>query len=605
LATANVPSALLGLPIPPEWPAFLSEFTPGNLRNRKLETFTRMIFSALVDADYLDTEEFMEVARSDTRSSWEPLSEYIGPLEEFIGELSGRTSKGRVNSVRAAVLEWCRKASASPQGVFTLTVPTGGGKTLSGLSFALRHARRHSLSRVIMALPFISIIDQTADTLRRVFDPTFGTRAFVEHHSAIRPVHDTTLNRLASENWDSPLIVTTQVQLFESMFSNRPGAARKLHNLAKSVIILDEVQSLPMGLLDPLLDQLRELAMNYGTSILLMTATQPALHKRRLGTLDFPGFDPAPTEIVPQNEMAGLFKSLDRTETRWPVGKTPTTWNALATEIVAEPQVLAVVHRRDDARILWQEVSSTSGEPPFHLSALMCPAHRQRVLDEIRGRLHSGDTCRVVSTQLIEAGVDVDFPVVYRAMAGLESLAQTAGRCNREGRLDKGSFRIFRAPTEPPRLLRNHRDVADVMHEGDPVLSLSDPEVFRSYFDRLYAQSSLDVRGVQPLREALKFRATAEAFTVIDDSSIPIVIPYRREGEGAVAAFRAAGPSRDRLRALQRFTVGVYPDQARIIEARGAIELLHDMVRVLVSTVDYDEDLGLRLEAEPFESWIA
>ena len=590
-----------------EWPSYLLAPGRSEERNRRLETFIRMLLSALADADFLDTEAFFEAgstpseSRPELRKGWPALSEYEPILRLHLEHLEATCDRSKVNERRRQVLSWCLDAGAGPQGTYTLTVPTGGGKTLSGLAFALAHARRHVLSRVVIALPFLSIVDQTASKLREIFGPHFGARALLEHHSSIDPVRENPWNRLASENWDAPLIVTTQVQLLESLFSNRPSSCRKLHNLAGSVIILDETQSLPVSLIAPILDQLQQLAADYRVTLLLMTATQPALHRRQLGGVVFPGFHPQPTEIVPEGALPNLFRTLKRVRVVWPESREPVAWSNLARELAAEEQVLAVVHRRADARELWRALGEISVERPLHLSALMCAAHRQGVLAEVGKRLRAGASCRVVSTQLIEAGVDVDFPVVYRAMAGLESLAQTAGRCNREGRLPEGRLRVFHAPTEPPRLLQEHRNLAISMLEADPTLDLDDPAVFRAYFDRLYASHSLDARGIQALRKDLRFRETATRFRVIDDATVPIVVPFGREGRRALDALRFAGPSRETLRGIQRFVVGVYPEAANRMKADGVIELMNDTVWALRSDADYDRHLGLveRTISEP------
>jgi CRISPR-associated endonuclease/helicase Cas3 len=582
-----------------EWPPYLLAPGRSEERNRRLETFIRMLLSALADADFLDTEAFFEAgstpseSRTELRKGWRALSEYEPILRSHLNHLEATCDRSKVNERRRQVLRWCLDAGAGPQGTYTLTVPTGGGKTLSGLAFALSHARRHSLSRVVMALPFLSIVDQTASKLREIFGPLFGERALLEHHSSIDPVREKPWNRLAAENWDAPLIVTTQVQLLESLFSNRPSSCRKLHNLAGSVVVLDEAQSLPVSLIAPILDQLQQLAADYRVTLLLMTATQPALHRRQLGSVLFPGLHPQPREIVPEGTLPDLFRALKRVRIIWPESKEPVAWPNLARELATERQVLAVVHRRVDARELWRALSEVSGERPLHLSALMCAAHRQGVLAEIRERLRAGASCRVVSTQLIEAGVDVDFPVVYRAMAGLESLAQTAGRCNREGKLTEGRLRVFHAPTEPPRLLQEHRNLAASMLEADPTLDLDDPAVFRAYFDRLYASHSLDARGIQALRKDLRFRETATRFRVIYDATVPITVPYGLEGRRALDALRFAGPSRETLRGIQRFVVSIYPEVANRMKSDRAIELIHDTVWALRSDADYDQNLGL------------
>ena len=600
--------------VPVEFPAWLSAYQrPGVSEveiRRAFEFLVRMTFSALVDADFLDTEAFAEQwsagGRATTRRAWRPLADYEQPLESYLETLSSKESSP-VNLQRRRVVAWCREAAAMPPGAFSLTVPTGGGKTLASLVFAIRHARLHGLDRVIFALPFLSIVDQTADVLRGVFKTEIGEPALVEHHSSIQPERHTRANRLASENWDAPLVVTTQVQLFESLLANRPAACRKLHNLANSVLILDEVQSLPVGLLDPILEVLQALRANYGTSLLLMTATQPGLHRRPLGPWPAPRpwLDPPPTEIVPQEEAATLFASLDRVRVEWPQDDHPREWADLARMVATETQVLVIVHRRDDARDLWTEVKQFA-PGVVHLSALMCPAHRREVIARIKGALSSGSECRVVSTQLIEAGVDVDFPVVFRAMAGLESLAQSAGRCNREGRLpQRGRFVVYNAPTEPPGLLRHHRDIALVMLRGEPGLSLTSPATFRAYFDRLYSQQETDAQGIGAKRASLRFQETARTFRMIDDATTTVIVPWGRVGRQAIETFRHAGPSRERMRALQPFGVGVYPEALRELSSRGLVESLHDTAVCLISEEHYHPVFGLDLRPEDFQAHFA
>jgi CRISPR-associated endonuclease/helicase Cas3 len=588
-------------PAPPEHPA------PREYVNRRFETFVRMLFSALVDADRLATESFIEHAQglppsSVQRSLWLPLEEYVAPLDVHLAGLD-RLRATPVNTARRQVLAWCREAAAGPQGAYSLTVPTGGGKTLSSLAFALAHARAHRLGRIIVALPFISILDQTADVFQRIFSETLGSDVLVEHHSNLHPQRATLLNGLASENWDAPLVVTTQVQLFDSLFSNRPRDCRKLHNLARSVVVLDEVQTLPVGLLAPILDQLQQLCSNYGTTLLLTTATQPALHSRQLGPHVFEGLDPAPMEIVPAAAAGGLFSALDRVDVCWPDAAVPTPWPEIADALLSERQALAIVHSRKDARALWEACRRRSKDGAHHLSALMCAAHRRQHIGEIKRRLEADEECRVVSTQLIEAGVDVDFPVVFRAMAGLESLAQAAGRCNREGKLAdkgmKGRLVVFTAESEPPPGLRQHYEIAKTMLAGRPELNLFQPSTFREYFDRLYGTNSRDAHAIQPLREALRFNATANAFRMIDDSGAAVFVPFDRGAERAIDEFRYAGPSRDRFRKLQPFGVSVAPWTLGDLIRQGAVEQLHETIYVLNSSVHYDAALGLIVEPDP------
>jgi CRISPR-associated endonuclease/helicase Cas3 len=598
----------------PSFPQFL-EKAAANKQKRSYEFLTRMIFSALVDADYLDTEEFMERVgeRSSHRSGWPRIRDYLAPLDRELTELS-RSSAGSVTvrEARANVVQWCRNAAIETRGTFSLTVPTGGGKTLAALAFALGHAAHHGLERIIIVLPFLSIIDQTVAVLRRIYS-SFGDRALIEHHSSVKPEQETLRNRLASENWDAPLIVTTQVQFFESLFARRPGLCRKLHNIANSVVILDEVQTLPIGLMNPMLDALQELSLNYGTTLVLTTATQPSLHARQLGAERFAGLAPPPREIVPPGEIEILFESLRRVEVTWPAStpkgedRIPVDWPSLARRISTFPQVLAIVHKRDDARDLWGEVEALA-QGTLHLSALMCPAHRRKVLATIHSTLEKKQACRVISTQLVEAGVDVDFPIVFRAMAGLESLAQSAGRCNRNGSLPAGRFEVFHAPTLPPQSLRSHQRTAEIMLESarneGREFDLFSPSLFRTYFDRLYAREDRDAQCVQQSREMLFFETTAERFRMIPDETTTIFVPYE-DGRESIEHFRASPPNRDTLRHLQPFGVSIYERDLKTLKDRGAIELVHETVWVLSVADDYHSTFGLNVAGEAFRGWFA
>jgi CRISPR-associated endonuclease/helicase Cas3 len=578
---------------------------------RSFEFLVRMCFSALVDADFLDTESFVDrteqAGRLANRRVWRSLSDYEPVIEAHFSAL-GRLPPTPVIAQRQRVLEWCRSAAGGPRGAYSLTVPTGGGKTLSSLAFALRHAAVHGHHRVIVASPFLSILDQTADVYRDVFEPTLGRPVLVEHHSNVEAERDTRVNRLATENWDAPLVVTTQVQLFESLFANRPGACRKLHNVANSIIVLDEVQSLPVGLLDPMLDVLQQLRTNYGSTLLLTTATQPAFHRRSIGGWPEPKpwLDPAPTEIVPAAELPGLFSALERVRVEWPAAEEKTEWPDLAYAIAQERQVLAIVHRREDARVLWEEVDQIA-PGTMHLSARMCPAHRREVLARIRSVLDSGGPCRVVSTQVVEAGVDLDFPVVFRAMAGLEALAQSAGRCNREGKLaTPGRFSVFNSITEPPKGLQPNRDVARTMLRAEPNLSLTSPETFRAYFDRLYAlKNATDSLHIQASRAGLMFKKVAEDFRMIDDATTTVFIPWRKSGKRAIDVVRYAGPNRERMRALQPFGVSVFPHTLRELAARGLVETLHETITCLLSDEYYHPVVGLDDRPDGFRAHFA
>ena len=356
-------------------------------------------------------------------------------LVRFNAHMQGLQGDGAVNEVRRRVLADCRQAGRlRERGVFMLTAPTGCGKTLAGMGFALEHAVARGMARVIVVIPYTSIIDQNA----KVYRDVFGTENVIDHHASLDPKRETGRNRIACENWDAPVIVTTSVQFVESLFANRTSRCRKLHNVVNSVVIFDEVQTLPVQHLIPILGVLKQLAANYKVSLVLSTATQPALkHRDSLRC----GFENV-TEIV--SDVEQTFKALRRVQVHWPADlTTPVEWPSLASALQQPEQdeVLCIVHRRDDARELANRIPQS-----IHLSALMCPQHRLKVIDDVKTKLEANrerqahgqavEPIRLISTQLIEAGVDLDFPVVYRAAGGLDAIAQAAGRCNREGRLN-------------------------------------------------------------------------------------------------------------------------------------------------------------------------
>jgi len=428
-----------------------------------------------------------------------------------------------------------------------LTVPTGGGKTLSGMAFALEHAVKHGKSRVIYAIPYTSIIEQTANILAGIF----GRENVVEHHSNLDPAKETPRTKLAAENWDARIVITTNVQFFESLYSARPGRCRKLHNIVNSVVLLDEAQLLPPEWLTPCVDVMNQLVRDYGVTMVLATATQPAL----------PGLAPKPTEIVPNPPE--LYARLRRVQYRLPARESaPTTWEALAERLQAHDQVLCVVNTRRDAHDLFRLMPKGT----LHLSALMCGEHRSRVIADIKQRLDAQASIRVVSTQLVEAGVDLDFPVVYRAWAGLDSIAQAAGRCNREGRLNEkgilGETHVFVPPQRKlPYLLRRGADTATELTTL-PDFDIENPDAFGRYFGLFY--SKLITTGAEILDLLTRdvpnvfFRTVGDRFRLIkDDEQRPVFVRYA-DGERLIEKLRRSGPNRDLLRALQRYTVNLH-----------------------------------------------
>ena len=572
----------------------------------RLATFLRFVFSALVDADRLDTEAFCSPDKAQIRAVARPsLADLEQRLHAHLATLDTSRATAAVNAQRASVREACLRAAQLPPGFFSLTVPTGGGKTLSSLSFALRHARLHDLRRVVYAIPFTSIVEQNA----QVFREAVGDDAILEHHCNFEPPPsaDTPARQLAVENWDAPLIVSTNVQLFESLFAARPSRCRKLHNLARSVIILDEAQTIPVEFLAPCLFLLRELVRTYGCTVVLCTATQPAIQCRS----DFPiGIDGV-REIV--SEPTALFRSLARVRAERRGKLAPAD---LAAEIAAERQVLSIVRTRREAAELFQLLPDDGTR--FHLSGQMCAVHRTQVLDAIRARLHTGEPCRLVSTNLIEAGVDVDFPVVFRALAGLDSIAQSAGRCNRGGLLNAsgqlGRLVIYGTPDECPvgSLRLAAQDAAEVLGlpEGADPLSLAAVEKFflQHYWSRreLWAtpKKEKDVLGCFPCIGnglSFQFATAAERFRLIDDIYRPVVVGFDERAKKIIAElFRGAPATRETFRALQRYTVTI-PERVWDRHRRGGnLQLLADDRLAVAVNPDgvYDRDLGLRMGDE-------
>lgn len=572
-------------------------------RVRSLELWTRFLFSALVDADFLATEEFYSPGRRTEVEEYDDIPTLRQCLDGQIAKLAADLPEERraslVNRKRAEVLAACQAKAEEPRGIFSLTVPTGGGKTLSAMAFALRHAERWKLRRVIVAIPFTTIIEQNA----KVYAEALGERNVLEHHSALDPLAAEERNReaelrrrLAAENWDAPVVVTTNVQLFESLFANSPSRCRKLHRIAQSVILLDEAQTLPIPYLLTVLDVLRELVEHYGCSVVLTTATQPALKQRETLSQGFERVE----EIATQ--PAELARSLKRVRPVWPApGEPPLPYSELARRLLGHERALAVVHLRKDARTLAELLPA---EGTFHLSALMCPAHRSARLDEIRKRLTIDKPCRLVSTQLIEAGVDIDFPVVYRCLGGLDSLAQAAGRCNREGRLlpHLGEVVFFRAETKPPPGLprKGLEVVEEMLAELGGTIDLNDPARYELYFRKLYFRCETDPEGIQTLREGLCFASIARKLRLIEDATEAIVVPYGK-AEERLDALRREGPDRLRLRALQPFTINIRRPTVSRWMKDGLLQTVVDGVNALTPMYWnlYDERFGLILDDEP------
>lgn len=611
------PPAVSTIPEPPPHPpgqAFTSGYALG--------FFLRLAFSTLVDADWRDTEAFMSPERAAKRLHRQPpsLEEMRACLDAYLARFGEPSNT--VQRIRADVLAACRARAGDLPGLFSLTVPTGGGKTLSSLAFALDHAIAHHLEHIVYVLPFTSIIEQNAAVFREVFAP-LGDDVVIEHHSNLDPEagHLTPAARLATEDWDAPIIVTTSVQFFESLHAAKPSRCRKLHRLARSVVILDEAQTLPVTLLRPCLETLRQLTShapdgraNYHASVVLCTATQPAISYRD----DFKSGLRDVREIIP--DRGSLFQVLRRVRVT-SLGREPLPDADLAARLAALPQTLCIVNTRRHAAELFRLLPPDPANR--HLSALMCPEHRSAVLGDprdpqpgtIRHALRHGLPCRVVTTQLIEAGVDVDFPVVYRALAGLDSIAQAAGRCNREGKLtdDRGQPRLGEVfvfnPAQPiPAgfLRRTAESAAEILprHADDPLSPAAVEDYFRLHYwrheDQLDAKRILECFPPLQNKESflgLAFKDCAERFRFIESAYSAVIVPYGKRGRDLVTRLRGAfDPAEQRAlaRRLQRYVVQIPEPVARAFLGRGLVSL-HERFLVLDDDTAYSPTLGLQL----------
>ncbi|HEY0202221.1 MAG TPA: DEAD/DEAH box helicase, partial [Burkholderiaceae bacterium] len=582
----------------------------------QLAFLTRMLFSCLVDADFLDTERFYNTAQGgpDHRNGGKAppsLSALRVQLDRYLGTFKADSD---VNRLRTDILRHVRSQAGHGPGLFSLTVPTGGGKTLASLAFALDHAIRHGLRRVIFVIPFSSIVEQNAAVFRKALGP-LGEAAVLEHHSAFveqPPPRDDPEKyqsaqklQLAMENWDAPIVVTTAVQFFESLFAAKPSQCRKLHNIAGSVVILDEAQTMPLKLLRPCVAAIDELARNYRTSVVLCTATQPAL--------EAPAFEGGLTgvcELAPK--PARLFQQLERVRVRH-VG--PLSDDALAAEMRTRDQVLCIVNNRRHARAIYQAIADLPGAR--HLTTLMCAKHRSEVLAEVRQLLNDGRSCRLVSTSLIEAGVDVDFPTVLRAEAGLDSIAQAAGRCNREGRRNLVASEVLVFTTEnkdwapPPELTQYAQAAREVLRQyaGDPL----SPEAIGRYFALLYWQKGsqqLDVpdligllRDSRP--DSLPMETLATKFRMIDSVQLPVIVPYDEKAQGYLRDLEHAEGSVGLARKLQPYLVQLPHQGFDALYKVGAVipvapKKWGDQFMVLAHEGLYDKRFGLSWDNPAF-----
>jgi len=578
----------------------------------QLAFFTRMIFSCLIDADRKDTNNYYRrlEEKGNAEPSYPPLpalrERFNAKLEEIQQQLATQPPKN-INRLRQRILDHSRKQAELRPGLFSLTVPTGGGKTYTSMAFALDHATAHQLRRIIYVIPFTSIIEQNAKVFREAFGDLAD--AVLEHHSAFDdtklPNNDArdTL-KLAMESWNAPVIVTTAVQFFESLFADRPSQCRKLHNIAGSVIILDEAQTLPLKLLRPIMAAIDELALNYRCSIVLCTATQPALKKAE-GFIN--GFEDV-HEISP--DPLALFTELERVTVK-NIGEQ--TDEQLLTHLQEKEQVLIIVNNRRHARSLYDSMKKLKLEGATHLTTLMCAKHRSLILEKVREDLLQGNTCRLVSTSLIEAGVDVDFPCVLRAEAGLDSIAQAAGRCNREGKRERKDSEVlifqspdWRAPPELDQLAGNMREVMR-NHSGN----LLSPGALTSYFNAVYwskgdeldKKKILETHNNHCRQLSFPFQNIARDFRMIETMLKPVIIEFDDKAERLLRDLEFAENASGIARQLQVYLVQIPEQGFKELLKVGAIELIKpekfgDQFWRLTDPDLYDKEAGLSWDKE-------
>jgi len=577
----------------------------------QLHHLYRMLFSCLVDADYLDTERFMNPESFASRENRTTMQELKAMLQKKLDEFKNAPDTD-VNRIRKQVQDECLKASDLPQGFFSLTVPTGGGKTISSIVWAINHSIKNGKKRIIIAIPYTSIIVQTAAVLKSIF----GENNVLEHHSNadFEQCKDSQLRhqmKLATENWDYPIVVTTNVQLFESMFSNKPSVCRKLHNICNSILILDEVQTLPTDFLQPIVDSLKCYQKHFGVSVLFTTASQPILSGKIEGCSpkDYVnGIEGEIHEIIPTTMK--LHDSLRRVKLE--INDDGKTYDEISQELVKHEKVLCIVNTRRDAKELCDRLSD---ECTLHLSRMMCPAHIRKTIEDIKTSLSDGvPKIRVISTQLIEAGVDIDFPVVYRQEAGLDSILQAAGRCNREGKLDICTTHVFSLSKERP------LPGGTMQYSNNARKSLSqpcdwfDPNTMTSYFRQLYCRigGTPNINGFDKSNISyylykypnLQFDTAAKKFKLIKDDCIPVIINWGNSMD-LVSQLAKEGPSYKLMKALGQYTVSLRQNDFTALFQTGQVEEMIEGLYVVKDKAQYSEKVGLLTDNRWLEeTWI-
>lgn len=558
----------------------------------ELNHLYRILYSCLVDADYLDTEKFMNPELFLLRENHTTMQEMKLMLQAKLDEFK-KASATAVNVIRQQIQEECLKASSLPSGFFSLTVPTGGGKTISSIVWAVNHAIKNGKKRIVIAIPYTSIIVQTATVLKSIF----GENNVLEHHSNtdFDQCKDSSMRhqmKLATENWNYPIVVTTNVQLFESMFSNKPSACRKLHNLCNSILILDEVQTLPTDFLQPIVDALKCYQKHFGMSILFTTASQPILSGVIEGCNPIASFNGIKSiyEIIP--DKMKLHDSLRRVQLE--INDKGKTYDEVSNELSQFDMVLCIVNTRKDAKELYDRLPK---EGALHLSRMMCSEHIKKTINEIKEKLNNGiSPIRVISTQLIEAGVDIDFPVVYRQEAGLDSVLQAAGRCNREGKLGVCTTHVFSLSIERPLPYGFIQDGNNARKSLSTDCDWFAPSTMNSYFEQLYCRrQTFDKKQIKSLLynpKDMYFKIAAEKFKLIDDTSIPVIVNWGDSME-LIAKLKQEGPSYQLMKKLGQYTVNIRQNDFKALLKIGQVVEVTENTYLVEDNAQYDDKVGL------------
>lgn len=553
-----------------------------------LSFFIRMLYSCLVDADFLDTESFMKNGKTE-RDTGEAPEILLKRLEQYIAGWLSNEKTDTVNGRRTEILKHCLSCGKLKRGMFQLTVPTGGGKTIASLAFALRHAVKNGLDRVIYVIPYTSIIEQNADVFRKIL----GDRNVLENHCNVDYESSEELKpmQLASENWDKPVIVTTNVQFFESLYANKSSKCRKLHNIANSVIVFDEAQMLPPDYLKPCLAAMEELTDRFQCSIVLCTATQPALQPFFRTGREI-------TELCPR--VQEQFRFFERVTFQ---NMGTITEEDLIEKLSAEKQALCIVNTKKKAQRIFRKLE---GDGVYHLSTSMYPQHRRRVLEKIRKRLSHGEKCILISTSLVEAGVDLDFQNVYRQLAGVDSMIQAAGRCNREGKRNKEDSSVFFFQFDEKEYVPGQRLQIDVskmlLSEGADIASLQGNQ---KYFKALYhfRGESLDKKKIleEFRNKRYNFAKAASDFRLIEENTKTVFIPLEPEAAELLKQIGYHGYTKSGMRKAGQYCVQLYENEFEKFRGAGMVRLVSEDLPdfyELVKEDAYCDDTGLDLEID-------